>query len=151
MQPRFRSPVIKAEWFGGDRKRGCTRETEALFTKARAAGYGVYAADAETRLESCTKSLALAKAHDGAAFPGGGGSLYADLYLIPAARRCPPVVPRTAAVPTLPVGRGDVAPSTRRALTPSMRRVDATSAAPRRRDAPPKPPRTPRRLRENAV
>ena len=57
-------------------------------------GYGVFAADATTKLESCAKALALAKAHDGAAFPGGGGSLYADLYLIPAARRCPPAVPR---------------------------------------------------------
>ena len=144
-------PVIKAEWFGGDRKRGCTRETEKVWEAARTAGYGVYAADATTRLESCAAALARAKAHDGAAFPGGGGSLYADLYLIPAARRCPPALPKGAPIPILPVDRGDVAPSTRRALTPSMRRVDATSAAPRRRDAPPKPPRTPRRLRENAV
>ena len=145
-------PVIKAEWFAGDRKKGCTSEMEKLFAAARTVGYGVYAADAATRLESCAKALALAKAHDGAAFPGGVGSLYADLYLIPAARRCPPVVPRTAAVPALPIVRGDVAP-TRRALTPSMRRVDATSAAPRRRDAPQKPPRTPprTRLREDTV
>ena len=146
-------PVIKAEWFAGDRKRGCTSEMERLFEKAGTVGYGVYAADATTKLESCAKALALAKAHDGAAFPGGGGSLYADLYLIPAARRCPPAVPRTAAVPALPIGRGDVAPSTRRALTPSMRRVDATNVAPRRRDAPQKKPRTPRRtrLREDVV
>ena len=144
-------PVIKAEWFAGDRKKGCTREMEKLFEKAARLRYGVFAADATTRLESCAAALARAKAHDGAAFPGGGGSLYADLYLIPAARRCPPAVPRTAAVPALPIGRGDVAPSTRRALTPLIRRVDATSAAPRRRDAPHKPPRTPRRLRENAV
>jgi hypothetical protein len=144
-------PVIKAEWFAGDRKKGCTREMEKLFEKAARLRYGVFAADATTRLESCAAALARAKAHDGAAFPGGGGSLYADLYLIPAARRCPPAVPRTAAVPALPIGRGDVAPSTRRALTPSMRRVDATSAAPRRRDAPQKPPRTPRRLREDVV
>ena len=140
-------PVIKAEWFAGDRKRGCTQEVEKLFAKARTAGYGVFAADATTKLESCAKALALAKAHDGAAFPGGGGSLYADLYLIPAARRCPPGLPKGAPIPTLPVGRGDVAPSTRRALTPSMRRVDATSAAPHRRDAPQKPPR----LRANVV
>ena len=110
-------PVIKAEWFAGDRKKGCTNEMEKLFKLARTAGYGVFAADATTRLESCAAALARARAHDGAAFPGGGGSLYADLYLIPAARRCPPVVPRTAAVPALPVGRGDVVsspPPTRR-------------------------------------
>ena len=110
-------PVIKAEWFAGDRKKGCTSEMEKLFAAARTVGYGVYAADAAIRLDSCAKALALAKAHDGGAFPGGGGSLYADLYLIPAARRCPPAVPRTAAVPTLPVGRGDVVsspPPTRR-------------------------------------
>ena len=108
----------------------------------------MYAADATTRLESCAKALALAKAHDGAAFPGGGGSLYADLYLIPDSRKCPPALPEGAPIPTLPVGRGDVAPSTRRALAPSMRRVDATSAAPRRRDARTQP-RT--RLREGVV
>ena len=146
-------PVIKAEWFAGDRKKGCTSEMEKLFAAARTVGYGVYAADAATRLESCAKALALAKAHDGAAFPGGGGSLYADLYLIPDSRKCPPALPKGAPIPTLPVARGDVAPSTRRALTPSMRRVDATSAAPRRRDAPQKPPRTPprTRLREDTV
>ena len=142
-------PVIKAEWFGGDRKRGCTRETEKFWEAARTAGYGVYAADATTKLESCAAALARARAHDGAL--GGGGSLYADLYLIPDSRKCPPALPKGAPIPTLPVARGDVAPSTRRALTPSMRRVDATSAAPRRRDAPQKKTRTPRRLRENAV
>ena len=118
-------PVIKAEWFGGDRKRGCTSEMEKLFAKARAAGYGVFAADATTRLESCAAALARARAHDGGAFPGGGGSLYADLYLIPESRKCPPVVPRTASIPTLPVGRGDVVsspPPTRR-RGPGRRRM----------------------------
>ena len=117
-------PVIKAEWFAGDRKKGCTREMEKLFEKAARLRYGVFAADATTRLESCAAALARAKAHDGAAFPGGGGSLYADLYLIPAARRCPPAVPRTAAVPALPVGRGDVVsspPPTRRRASGAAR------------------------------
>jgi len=110
-------PVIKAEWFGGDRKKGCTSEMEKLFAAARTVGYGVYAADAATRLESCAKALALAKAHDGGAFPGGGGSLYADLYLIPESRKCPPALPKGAPIPALPVGRGDVVsspPPTRR-------------------------------------
>ena len=102
-------PVIKAEWFAGDRKRGCTSEMEKLFAKARAAGYRVFAADATTNLESCAKALALAKAHDGGT--GGGGSLYADLYLIPDSRKCPPALPKGAPIPTLPVGRGDVVPS----------------------------------------
>ena len=44
-------PVIKAEWFAGDRKRGCTSEMERLFEKAGTVGYGVYAADATTRFE----------------------------------------------------------------------------------------------------
>jgi len=115
-------PVIKAEWFAGDRKRGCTRETEKVWEAARDAGYGVFAADATTKLESCAAALARAKAHDGGAFPGGGGTLYADLYLLPggisaAARRCPPALPKGAPIPTLPVGRGDVVsspPPTRR-------------------------------------
>ncbi|CAH0376765.1 unnamed protein product [Pelagomonas calceolata] len=111
-------PVIKAEWFGGDRKRGCTRETEKVWEAARTAGYGVFAADATTSLESCAAALARARAHDGGAFPGGGGSLYADLYLLPGgisavARRCPPVLPKSAAVPALPIGRGDVLPGGR--------------------------------------
>ena len=113
-------PVIKAEWFGGDRKRGCTSEREKLFAKARAAGYRVFAADATTNLESCAAALARARAHDGGAFPGGGGSLYADLYLIPDSRKCPPALPKGAPIPTLPVGRGDVVPSP----PPTRRRGD---------------------------
>ncbi len=104
-------PVIKAEWFGGDRKKGCTREMEKLFAAARRIGYGVYAADATTRLESCAAALARARAHDGGAFPGGGGSLYADLYLIPDSRKCPPALPKGAPIPALPVGRGNVVSS----------------------------------------
>ena len=117
-------PVIKAEWFAGDRRKGCTREMERLYAAARTSGYGVYAADAATRLESCAKALALAKAHDGAAFPGGGGSLYADLYLIPDSRKCPPALPKGAPIPTLPVGRGDVVsspPPTRRRASGAAR------------------------------
>ena len=102
-------PVIKAEWFAGDRKKGCTNEMEKLFKLARTAGYGVFAADATTRLESCAAALARARAHDGGT--GGGGTLYADLYLIPESRKCPPALPKGVSLPTLPVARGDVVPS----------------------------------------
>ena len=110
-------PALKVEWFGGDRKLGCVAKTQRLFDAARAAGYTVFAADAMTRLASCDAALSMARAHDGAGFPKGGGSKFADFYLLPdgvsAATRnqsCPPALPGDAHLPDLPIGRGDPPP-----------------------------------------
>lgn len=103
-------PVVKMEWGGAARARGCGPESKKLWAVAKRLGYLVHAGDG-TPLATCDAAKAFARGLGRTLRQFGGDNLLSDLMLLPPGvtlanrqAHCPPPLPATtlASVPRLP-------------------------------------------------